>query len=183
MSVKFSIKIHDEREFEDLIQDLEASALEDRLERSGREAVQKVGQAVLDKVQSNLQNGRADWPALSAATVELRGAGQPLNDAGELLRSFGLTFDGDKAFVGIPEGATRTDGTPMDLVAAILEDGAALEVTPRMRGFLAARGVPLRPDTRVLIVPPRPFFDPALQEIAEALPGMLADLQAEVMPK
>lgn len=61
------------------------------------------------------------------------------------------------AIVGIPQGRPTT-------VARVQNYGALIQVTDRMRGFLAAHGIYLRRDTSHIRVPPRDFWRLAVRD-------------------
>jgi hypothetical protein len=52
------------------------------------------------------------------------------------------------AWMGIPSGKPT-------VVAIVQDRGATITVTPKMRGFLASRGIFLRADTMAIVVPGR----------------------------
>ena len=62
-----------------------------------------------------------------------------------------------KVDVGVLEGATYPNGTPVSRVACYLEYGWDQTVTPKQRGWFAANGIYLKPNT-ALHSPARPFF-------------------------
>lgn len=59
-------------------------------------------------------------------------------------------FDGKTArgILGIPKGRPT-------MIAIVQDRGATIKVTPKMRGFLASRGIFLRADTIAIIIPGR----------------------------
>ena len=63
-----------------------------------------------------------------------------------------------KVKIGVLEGATYPNGTPVAKVAAYLEYGWTQTVTEKQRGWLAANGIYVKPST-VLSSPARPFFE------------------------
>lgn len=53
------------------------------------------------------------------------------------------------------------------------EHGHETEITPRMRRFFWASGVPLRASTRILAIPRRPTIDPEYRENAARVPAYM----------
>jgi len=174
--VKFKISLKDENEFEQLVKELSESEFRSSADELTGAVTKEAGERLHAKIVGNFQNGRPDWPALSQVTAELKGHAQPLVDSGMLLRNITLTFVGETALVGIPDGAQYPDGTEVDLVASVMEDGAVIRVTERMRNFFAARGFPLRKETEVIMIPARPFFEPAVKELEDELPEILEEV-------
>jgi hypothetical protein len=99
------------------------------------------------------------------ATQGRGGAPPPLSEATEYLYSqygepdgsgilnhieFGSKANakGAIAWVGIPSGKPT-------VVAIVQDRGATITLTPKMRGFLASRGIFLRTDTMAIVVPGR----------------------------
>lgn len=76
----------------------------------------------------------------------------------EKLLSQTRSVGNQKVEIGILDGATYPNGTPVSKVACYLEYGWTQNVTSRQRGWFAAQGIHLRPDT-VLHSPARPFFE------------------------
>ena len=63
-----------------------------------------------------------------------------------------------KVKIGVLDGATYPNGTPVAKVAAYLEYGWTQTVTAKQRGWLAANGIHVKPST-VLSSPARPFYE------------------------
>ena len=55
-------------------------------------------------------------------------------------------------------------GITMRELAVILHEGCRIKVTPKMRAFLAAKGLYLKQSTKYINIPPRPFIDPAMDK-------------------
>lgn len=140
------------------------------------EMQQALAKALLEEVQKKFDQGSPDWPTLSMVTQELKGSSQPLVDTGQLRDSFQILDLGEAVFVGIPDGMTRDDGTSMELVAGVQENGATIKVTDKVRNFFAGKGFPLRKTTEVVIIPPRAFFEPSVQAVEERLPDILGPI-------
>ena len=78
----------------------------------------------------------------------------------EKLHSQIKSVGNQKVEIGILDGATYPNGTPVSKVACYLEYGWTQNVTARQRGWFSAHGIHLKPDT-VLHSPARPFFEAA----------------------
>lgn len=76
----------------------------------------------------------------------------------EKLQSQVKKVGNQKVKIGVLEGATYPNGTPVSKVAAYLEYGWTQTVTAKQRGWLAANGIHVKPST-VLSSPSRPFFE------------------------
>lgn len=156
------------------------------IQKQALAAAHDFGQQLYDEIMKWLDSGKQDWPRLSDVTTMLRaarnekntpGAGedipqygsqQPLVDKGSFKRAIQLEKDDAGAVVGIliPKGE---NGKDMEMIARIIEGGASIPVTDKMRSFLAAKGIHLRKTTRVLVVPARPLFNPAADLLDENL--------------
>lgn len=51
------------------------------------------------------------------------------------------------------------------LIARVQQEGVVLNVTEAMRGYLRWQGLPLRDETRTIMIPARPFIDPGMEAI------------------
>ena len=76
----------------------------------------------------------------------------------EKLQSQVKKVGNQKVKIGVLDGATYPNGTPVSKVAAYLEYGWTQTVTEKQRGWLAANGIYVKPST-VLNSPSRPFFE------------------------
>lgn len=180
------IKMPDFDKLQRLVSKLE-NADQKVIKRNLVEATHDFGQRVYDKLHSDLESGRPDWKPLSDATVILRGernaargvpaskeytepkgSTRPLVDSGAFKRAIELEQDQDSSRVGIliPTGE---DGQNLEMISQIMENGAAIRVTERMRRYLSAQGINLRRTTTVIIVPPRPLFGPNIDDVEEHL--------------
>lgn len=87
---------------------------------------------------------------------------QPLVDTGQLLKSIRVTKVGSRGmpavFVGVLKTARNSQGKSLYQIAKIVHYGKIIVVTPKMRVWLAAHGLPLKPETRVLRIPARRFI-------------------------
>ena len=76
----------------------------------------------------------------------------------EKLQSQVKKVGNQKVKIGVLDGATYPNGTPVAKVAAYLEYGWTQTVTEKQRGWLAANGIHVKSGT-VLSSPARPFFE------------------------
>ena len=95
-------------------------------------------------IKNRILDGKGMSP-LHGFTIEMKGSSKPLIDEGDLLGSVDLRFiEKHAVFVGVhrksPEGVN---------IAAIheREQGTRIKVTPKMRAYLHARGLHLKPET------------------------------------
>ena len=113
----------------------------------------------LDFLESQGRSGGA-LPPLSDATLHIYGIEEPPN--GEGIRNHvrqGVFNVQNKVvgFVGIPEGKPT-------IIAKVQNDGAIIQVTEAMRGFLsAAYGIHLRAETKHIYIPARHSWDESLR--------------------
>ena len=122
----------------------------------------KIAKTTLEDV---IKSGR--FAKLHPYTVSIHGVSTPLLGRGFLLNTI-ETDKGDN-FVTIGYGAKKgTHGglrsNTAKTIAAIHEDGAIINVTRRMRRFLAARGFFVKTGS-IIVIPPRPFIDKAADEV------------------
>jgi hypothetical protein len=59
----------------------------------------------------------------------------------------------------------HSSGLPLNVLLGIMEDGAIIKVTPRMRAFLHYIGIHLKKDTLMIRIPPRPIVNKAINRM------------------
>lgn len=157
--------------------------------------LEDAGKFVHDTILSYLAKGRAGnthWPPLSQVTVWLRqlralknkkikkgnidktstdnagGGDKPYVDTGDFKNAIDMHIEPDRVVVGMltPVGPKGQD---MWMIARIMEGGATIPVSEKMRGWMAARGVPLKRETTAIHIPPRPLFRPASDVLSNNL--------------
>ncbi|MCK5601213.1 hypothetical protein KAR91_05070 [Candidatus Pacearchaeota archaeon] len=83
-------------------------------------------------------------------------------------------LDKDLSYVDVgvigEQASKKTDGgLSMAQLATIQEFGVVINVTKKMRGFLSANGLPLKKDTKEIVIPSRPYmrqtFDEQIPEL------------------
>lgn len=68
-------------------------------------------------------------------------------------------------YVGFEPNAMHPGGLPLHVLARILEYGARIRVTPKMRAYLHWRGLHLKADTKFVTIPPRPHWMPVFLRV------------------
>lgn len=136
---------------------------DERLRKNARQALTRAGVELAGMVKDRILDGQ-DMKPLHGFTVERKGSSKPLIDDGDLLGSVDFAFlDELSVIVGAKRRAE--DGTDVAGVHE-REDGTRVRVTPKMRAFLHARGFHLKPETKELFIPGRPFLRPAALDYA-----------------
>lgn len=149
-----------------------------RIMKNSRVALLKAGLKLESIIKGRIIESK-DMKPLHGFTVEEKGSSKPLINEGDLLGSVGLRFiDNDTVFVGVHRKAE--DGTD---IAALHErkEGTRIKVTPKMRAYLHARGLHLKPETTELFIPGRPFIKPSYQDFKEK--GIAKELFTEAVEK
>ncbi len=151
---------------------------DERLRKNARRALARAGAELAGMVKERILDGK-DMKPLHGFTVQQKGSSKPLIDDGDLLGSVDFAFLDELAVI---VGARRRAEDGAD-VAAIheRENGTRVPVTPRMRAFLHARGFHLKPETKELFIPGRPFLRPAARDYAAS--GRPRELGLEVIER
>lgn len=92
-----------------------------------------------------------------------------------------LPKEGAKKMPPTAEGK-QTDVTLAQL-AVIQEFGIVINVTPKMRAFLAATGLTLSPDTTTITIPSRPFVRQTFDENESNLADLADELVHQILTK
>ena len=111
--------------------------------------------------------------------LEQLGSSKPLIDNGDLVQSVGYRFvQKDVIFVGV----NRKKEGGIDIAAIHeREKGTKIKVTPRMRAYLHARGLHLKPTTKFIFIPGRPFLKPAFRDFKDK--GIVKEFFREAVAK
>ena len=132
-----------------------------RLQKNCSVALLRAGVLLEGMIKDRIISGR-DMAKLHGFTVEQKGSSKPLIDDGDLLGSVGHRFvEKNAVFVGAHRKAA--DGTDVAELHE-REKGTRIKVTPKMRAYLHARGFHLKPETKVLFIPGRPYIKPAFRD-------------------
>jgi len=139
------------------------------------EGLNTLAQIIHKELLSRIDSGESGWPPLSQVTKWLKGSDQMLVDSGDFRKAIEYTVDGNKAYIGIlnPRGSKDQD---MELIARVIEGGAVIPVTPKMRGWFAAKGHPLRLSTVAIVIPARPVFAPSLTALDDRIEEVFSPL-------
>lgn len=131
-------------------------------------AISHLADDIRDQLIASIDQGRSEWPPLSEVTKWLKGSDQMLVNTGDFKNSIQVEKDGAHALIGVlvPRGSKGQD---MELIARVIEGGATIPVTDKMRKWFAAKGKPLRKTTAAIIVPARPIFNPSIRELDDRL--------------
>jgi len=124
-------------------------------------------------IKAGIERGRSQWERLSNWTILIRLAqGRPSNrinlDTGDYLRAIEVKKGENLvAEVGIlnPKGPKGQD---MEAIGRVMEGGATIRVTEKMRGWFASKGLHLKASTSHIFIPPRPVFGLATPEMDDA---------------
>lgn len=180
---------------------LSAPRFTERLKREVRRATALNARLVARAIRQQIKKGTP--PALAPLTIGIKGSTKSLVDFGELFKGVTTkTLDWDKAFAGILRTVTNQDGESLANLGYYLDQGISIPVTPKMRTMFAVLAAvsagrappsilrgralylyeragpdfewrPLHPDTKAIVIPPRPFVSPALAD-----PALTAQLTA-----
>ena len=71
------------------------------------------------------------------------------------------------------ETTVGTSSISMLDLAVILHEGCQIRVTPKMRNYLAFKGLHLKKDTKFINIPARPFIDPATEKAETSVMELL----------
>ncbi len=177
---KFQIRIAPFGKYRKLIRDLQRA--EELLEgERTQKALRQLAEAGRDFIVNGIKKTRDSWKDLNEITKQLKGKSNILVDSGSFLNAMHVWKTGKRWFAGISRGSKGDDGQDLTLIGLIHEEGATVPVTDKMRGFFAGRGVPLRKDTKFLVIPPRPWFAPAAAELNDYANEVLAPFMDELI--
>ena len=131
-------------------------------------------------LEAYLDTGRSDWPVISEATKWLKGSDKLLVDSGDFKRALDIQVDDNRALVGIltPRGS---QGQDLEMIARVIQEGAIIQVSEKMRRWFAWKGMPLRRTTMHIVIPPRPLFEPTLAEIDEEIDGIVNNYMDDIL--
>ena len=83
---------------------------------------------------------------------------------------------GKKIKVGIVGGESD-----LSMIAAVHEYGTSIKVTPKMRGWFAANGYPLKKETTQIVIPERSFLRAGFDEHEDEVFRKIEDLMPAVL--
>jgi len=162
--------------FDKLQEILEPGAFPRKLRKHVRKATKKNALIAEGEIKSDISAGK--FKPNAPLTAALKGSGKPLVDSGELFASI-VSEDRrwDTALVGVLKNVRKRDKAGKFIpgatikVASILHSGATIKVTEKMRRYMAAMARkdpkhfrPIKPGTRVIVIPARPFLESAVKD-------------------
>lgn len=177
MAVK--VRIAPFGKFRKLVRDL--GTMEKRLygERTDK-ALQTLAEAGKTFIVAGIINKRENWKQLSEITKKLKGHDRILVDSGSFAAAMEYFREGKSWFAGLPEGAKGNKGKDLEMIGEVHEKGTSVKVTEKIRKFFFAIGFPLRDNTLYIVIPARPWFEPAVEELErhadKVLEPMLDDI-------
>ena len=165
------VEIHDKREWKELITTLQ-TVTKRSLAPILRAVLITLTDEIYKTVMGYIEKGRSEWKPLSAVTIALKGSTKLLVDSGDYQKAIQIQRGDESAEVGIlvPHGSRGQD---LEQIARVIEGGAAIKVTEKIRKLFATVGIFLRMDTRTLYVPARPVFAPAIEQMEEDLEKLM----------
>ena len=145
--------------------------------------LEDLAEVVYVAVKDQVRSGETAFP-LSELTRELKredGDDQRARvETGDLLRAIDKQVEVGKASIGIlvPRGSKGQD---LEMIARVMEGGATIRVTERMRKWFAAQGKPLKRTTMVLKIPPRPIFDPVSGDLGKHVDAVVGKYLDDIL--
>jgi len=145
------------------------------LDNSAKRAAVFLAAEVRTGIQRQAPGGQRFVP-LHEFTKAKKGSSKALIDTGHLRRSIKEHKISHAAYlVGVHRNTRAATGDPLVNIAAVHEFGAHIRVTPRMRSYLHAQGLHLKPDTEEVVIPPRPYLFPTFHANRGRIERMVAD--------
>jgi hypothetical protein len=140
-------------------------ALPRRIRDELRDVGHGVGTLLVDEIHAGLKSqapGGQAFDPLNPYTVWQKGSNLALT-GGDMEKSlhYEIRTGGLEVWVGV--------GAEHAMVAKIQQRGITIDVTEKMRAYLAANGLHLRVSTTAIVIPPRPFIGPAIRAARPAV--------------
>ena len=145
--------------------------------------LEDLAEVVLVALKDQVKSGDTAFP-LSELTKALKqedGDDQRARvESGDFLRALDKQVEEGKATIGIlvPRGSKGED---MEMLARVMEGGATIRVTERMRKWFAAQGKPLRRTTMALKIPPRPVFGVVDDNLGEQIDKVIGKYVDQIL--
>jgi len=142
-----------------------------RFEREVRRATIINARIIVREIRNEIKSGVP--PANARLTLLLKKGNKTLvSDDANLWNAIGHELiDSFTAFVGVIKSGRGKTESELINIAEVLHDGATIKVTNKMRGWFIGMskqtgGVikPLKPTTKVIVIPSRPFIRNAIQK-------------------
>lgn len=122
-------------------------------------------------IKEGIAKGRSEWEPLHPWTERLRDlelgippGGHPLVATGEMMNAVTIQHGKGWAFAGFLRQAASRSGESFANIGKIMEYGAFIRVTEKMRAWLHMRGLHLKGTTTTIKIPARPNVGPAADE-------------------
>jgi len=138
-----------------------------RLAQALRQATVKNAMLLVREIKKGITSqapGGVPFVQLAQSTIERKGSSKALIDTGFLLASITQLILGDRAFVGLLRGTRNKEGDEMANIGAIMEFGATIN----------------HPNGAVIILPPRPFLHPVMEQYRGEIVKSYRDAVASV---
>lgn len=177
---KFAVKLKIPRDFQKAVRRLGRA---DRLftGRLVEDAKRRLAEATRVFLIAGIDTQRPEWLALHPVTKAIKGNDKKLIESGSFRASMKVWKEGKDWFAGLYPGSKGSEGQDLEIVGAVHEDGALVPISDPIRKFFAAKGFPLRGDTKFIFVPARPWFAPVVAEIEVFADTILDPLADEIM--
>ena len=151
---------------------MDIPAFQEHLEVISQLVVEDLAEIAYVSMQSFIDGQKEAFPQLSEVTkwFKQKKMQNPKVrvSTGDFLRALKMEVGDGKAEVGIlvPKGSRGQD---LEMIARVMEGGATVRVTSKMRNWFAAQGKPLKKTTMYLRIPARPVFAPAAAEVDDQI--------------
>lgn len=136
----------------------------EKIRNAANQGSGRAGALLAKRIKEGIRSqapGGKPFQKLSSLTLSRKNGSKALIASGELLRS--VTWK--KVQGGVWVGSNRKDASGKANLAAVHEFGCTITVTDKMRWkFIELSGKPLKPTTRFIHIPPRPFIGPVAND-------------------
>lgn len=127
------------------------NGLATKLQRALEGEVRRMAMLLVREIKKGIVSGAPGgkkFTELADSTKRRKGSSKPLIDEGKLLSSIVEVIKGDRAFVGLLYTSRYKDGEEVANIGAVMESGATITM----------------PNGTTVIIPPRPFLAPVMQQ-------------------
>ena len=133
-----------------------------RLKTEIRKATLLAAMLLVREIKLGIRNqapGGEAFAPLAESTIAAKKSSKALLDEGFLIAAITQTILNDGAFVGLLRTSMRPDGQSNANIGAIMEYGATIN----------------QPDGTTIVIPPRPFLHPVMEQHREKIQRMYLD--------
>lgn len=135
-----------------------------RIERNSTVALHRSAIQLESMIKERILDGKGMKPN-HPFTIKMKRSSKPLIDNGDLLGSVSHHFI-DRHTVAV--GVNRRTRSGVNIAALHeREKGVRIKVTPKMRAWLHGHGLHLKPSTKELFIPGRPFMKPSYNDFRQ----------------